>query len=86
VLKAFAEQGYIEVSIRDNGCGIPDKNLEKIFDPFFSTKTEKSNAGLGLSICQHIVELHQGLITCSSHPGKGSVFSLRFHIASQGNQ
>jgi two-component system sensor histidine kinase AtoS len=84
-LKAFVEQGYIEVSFRDNGCGIPEKNLERIFDPFFSTKTEKNNAGLGLSICQHIVELHRGLITCSSRLGKGSLFSLRFPTVYQGS-
>jgi two-component system sensor histidine kinase AtoS len=82
MLNSFSDEGYIEVAFRDNGCGIPEKALEKIFDPFFSTKTGKSNAGLGLSICQHIVELHQGLITCSSRPGKGTLFSIRFPIFS----
>ncbi len=82
MIKAFQEEGYIEVALSDNGCGIPKEIQEKIFDPFFSTKTDKHNAGLGLSICQHIVELHRGMITCSSTPGKGSRFSLRFPFVS----
>jgi two-component system sensor histidine kinase AtoS len=87
MLKSFTEEGYIEVAFRDNGGGIPEKILNKIFDPFFSTKTGKNNAGLGLSICQHIVEAHQGLITCSSRPGKGTLFSLRFPlVSSQSNE
>jgi two-component system sensor histidine kinase AtoS len=81
-VKILQEEGFIEVSINDNGCGIPKEIQEKIFDPFFSTKTDKQNAGLGLSICQHIAELHRGLITCSSTPGKGSRFSLRFPVVS----
>ena len=80
VIKVFQEEGYVEVSISDNGCGIPKEIQEKIFDPFFSTKTDKHNAGLGLSICQHIVELHRGIITCTSTPGKGSLFSVRFPL------
>jgi two-component system sensor histidine kinase AtoS len=82
MIKVFREEGYVEVSISDNGCGIPKEIQEKIFDPFFSTKTDKHNAGLGLSICQHIAELHRGMITCTSAPGKGSLFSLRFPLVS----
>lgn len=60
------QDGYVEVSITDNGAGIPEEVRGKIFDPFFTTKAGKKNAGLGLSICQHIIEAHHGLITCSS--------------------
>jgi len=60
------EEGWVEVSITDNGYGIPADVIDKIFDPFFSTKVGKKNTGLGLSICQHIIESHQGIITCHS--------------------
>src|SRR3972149_2426662 len=50
----------VAVTIRDDGCGIPAGIRDRIFDPFFSTKKSKKNAGLGLSIRQHIVELHKG--------------------------
>jgi signal transduction histidine kinase len=58
-------EGYVEVSVVDDGCGIPPEIMEKIFDPFFSTKAGKKNTGLGLSICQHIIESHEGAIVCS---------------------
>jgi two-component system sensor histidine kinase AtoS len=56
----------VEISIIDNGCGISTEIKERIFDPFFSTKAGKKNTGLGLSICQHIVESHEGVILCES--------------------
>lgn len=56
----------VEVSIIDDGCGIPAEIKDRIFDPFFSTKTGRKNTGLGLSICQHIVESHEGVILCES--------------------
>ncbi len=59
-------EGWVEVSITDDGYGIPANVINKIFDPFFSTKAGKKNTGLGLSICQHIIESHQGIITCHS--------------------
>jgi two-component system sensor histidine kinase AtoS len=64
---ADRSEGYVEVRIIDNGYGIPREILPKIFNPFYSTKTHKNNAGLGLSICQHIIESHQGLISCQSN-------------------
>ena len=56
----------VEISIIDNGCGISTEIKDRIFDPFFSTKAGKKNTGLGLSICQHIVESHEGVIICES--------------------
>ena len=69
------EHDYVEISVSDDGYGIPDETMKKIFDPFFSTKVGKKNSGLGLSICQHIIESHQGIITCSS--GEKTTFSVR---------
>gem|GEM_PF-6402312 len=66
---------YAEVNkIQDNGSGIPEKNLIKVFDPFFSTK--KRGVGLGLSTCQNIVTSHGGLIEVESTWRKGSTFSV----------
>jgi PAS domain S-box-containing protein len=68
------EKGRFIIKIRDNGRGIPEKNLIKIFDPFFSTKEQ--GAGLGLSTCQNIVTSHGGHIEVESTWRKGSGFSI----------
>jgi signal transduction histidine kinase len=66
------------IKIQDNGSGIPEKDLIKVFDPFFSTK--KGGTGLGLSTCQNIVASHGGLIEVESAWRKGSVFSVSLPI------
>src|SRR6266498_737939 len=70
-----AEDESVVVEIRDSGCGIPTEQLNKIFDPFFSTKPVGEGTGLGLSISYGIIERHQGSITVESRPGKGTVFT-----------
>lgn len=64
----------VEVAFRDTGRGIPEEALGDIFIPFFTTKA--SGTGLGLPICQRIVENHHGSIEVHSHPGKGATFSV----------
>jgi two-component system, NtrC family, sensor histidine kinase AtoS len=71
---------YAQVSIIDNGYGIPSEIRDNIFTPFFSTKMTKTNTGLGLSICQHIVELHNGLISFSSDPGGETCFTVKLPL------
>jgi PAS domain S-box-containing protein len=66
------EKGRFLIKIQDNGIGISEKNLIRIFDPFFSTK--KEGVGLGLSTCQNIVTSHGGLIEVESAWRKGTVF------------
>ncbi len=78
-IKIKVEDEFTEFSVTDNGYGIPEEIIDKIFDPFFSTKAGKNNTGLGLSICQHIVEAHNGVITCKS--GDRTTFSVRFPLA-----
>jgi len=68
------EKSTFVIKVQDNGRGIPEKNLIKIFDPFFSTK--KQGAGLGLTTCQNIVTSHGGQIEVESAWGKGSVFTV----------
>ena len=69
---------YVKISIEDQGPGIPDENLGKIFDPYFSTKdmgTQKG-VGLGLAVSDSIVKKHNGLITVESELGTGTIFSI----------
>ena len=70
---------YVEISVIDNGYGIPDNIVEKIFDPFFSSKIGKNNTGLGLSVCQHIIESHQGIISCNNND-KYTTFNVRLPV------
>jgi two-component system sensor histidine kinase PilS (NtrC family) len=61
---------YLEIRISDNGCGIEEKNQDKVFEPFYTTK--KNGTGLGLAIVNRIVESHMGKIKIKSKPGKGT--------------
>jgi two-component system, NtrC family, nitrogen regulation sensor histidine kinase NtrY len=62
------------IKVADNGTGIPEEVLDKIFIPFFSTK--KSGSGIGLSLCKQIVMLHKGTLQVQSIEGKGTVFVI----------
>lgn len=68
----------IALEIRDNGMGIPDEELTKIMEPFFSTKRNPKNHGLGLSFCYNVMKAHQGTITITSDVGLGTSVVLRF--------
>jgi len=63
---------YAQISVRDTGCGMTPEIVNKIFDPYFTTKGR--GTGLGLSVVQAIVKAHRGMIRVESAPGKGSVF------------
>jgi signal transduction histidine kinase len=81
---ATAQEGaWIDVTIADNGPGIPASILPKIFDPFFTTKESGKGTGLGLSIVHKIVTKHNGTITVDSTEGKGTMFRLRFPAVPQ---
>ncbi len=66
----------VQVSLADTGPGIPDEQLAKIFQPFFSTKLAEGGTGLGLSISYEIVRRHGGEIAVESTPGQGSRFTV----------
>jgi signal transduction histidine kinase len=65
----------IALAVTDTGTGIAPEHLERIFDPFFSTKPS-GGTGLGLSICRDIVRAHEGAITVESAPGAGARFGI----------
>jgi two-component system NtrC family sensor kinase len=65
-----AEEGRVRIVFSDNGCGIPAESLEKIFEPFYTTK--ERGTGLGLAITRQIIEQHHGEIQIESEPGKGT--------------
>lgn len=72
---------YIQLRISDTGCGIPKRDLHKIFDPFYTTK-EKGN-GLGLSVTYSIIKRHNGCITTDSSLRKGTVFTVLLPAAKE---
>jgi two-component system cell cycle sensor histidine kinase/response regulator CckA len=65
---------YVKISVADQGIGIPEDNIKKIFDPYFTTKD--NGLGLGLATCYSIINNHNGHITVESTPGAGTTFSL----------
>jgi two-component system NtrC family sensor kinase len=66
----------VELSIIDTGCGIPEKNMKRIFDPFFTSKELGKGTGLGLSVSHGIVSAHGGAIKVESTVGEGSTFRV----------
>ena len=74
------ERDGIKIDIIDNGCGIDENQLKKIFVPYETSKKSKNNVGLGLSIVSKIIEDHNGLIKISSLKGEGTTISIFFPI------
>ena len=71
-----AEGDYFQMSVSDEGDGIPEETLPHLFEPFFTTKDIGEGTGLGLSIAYGIVQDHGGWISVTSEPGKGSCFTV----------
>lgn len=69
-----ATTNWVSINVRDSGPGLSKEVLDRVFEPFMSTK--ETGTGLGLSICRRIVEAHQGIIRAGNHPGGGAVFSV----------
>jgi len=73
-IRTKVKDNNIKINFADTGCGIPKKNMSKLFEPFFSTKEE--GTGLGLSIVFGIIEAHKGRIEVKSEVGEGSIFTI----------
>jgi two-component system sensor histidine kinase SenX3 len=78
--KARSDDDYVEITVSDNGIGIPASDLERIFERFYRVDYARSRAnggtGLGLSIVKHIAAVHGGQVSVWSQPGQGSTFTL----------
>lgn len=78
----YGENGsarFVQIEVRDMGIGIPEKDIENIFNPFFTTK--KDGSGLGLSISHQIIKEHGGYMVVESQVGKGTSFFIRLPVS-----
>ena len=80
----LANGPYLKLSIADSGCGIPESQLEKIFDPYFSTKS--GGSGLGLATAYSIMQKHGGAIEVQSKVGEGTTFTLMLPVTDDAPQ
>jgi len=79
-----AKTDWVEVTVQDNGRGIPPDQIQKIFEPFFTSKDPGQGSGLGLSICRDIVQRHGGTISVESRLTEGSRFIVRLPVRKRG--
>jgi signal transduction histidine kinase len=82
-----ARSNYLEVTVKDQGVGIPEEELPKIFDKFYRVKDPKTRqvigTGLGLSLVKTLVEAHRGVVEVESQPGVGTTFRLLFPLVAE---
>jgi two-component system NtrC family sensor kinase len=79
-IRTWAENGTINVEVSDTGCGIPPEKINRIFEPFYTTKEIGKGTGLGLSIAYDIVKKHSGTIDVASEVGKGTRFTVSIPV------
>jgi NtrC-family two-component system sensor histidine kinase KinB len=83
-IAAARRNGYVAISVRDTGRGIPHDYLDRVFEPFVQVpQAPAGGAGLGLSISRRIVQAHGGQITVRSEPGQGTTFTFTLPVASK---
>jgi PAS domain S-box-containing protein len=82
-IEAGARSGRVNIEVSDTGVGIPREHLEKIYDPFFTTKPRGKGTGLGLSLTYGIIKEHAGTLTVDSRTGRGSRFTVSLPAAAQ---
>jgi signal transduction histidine kinase len=73
-----ADDNFVRIEFQDNGCGIPEENMTKIFEPLFTTKPK--GIGLGLAISKRLVEQNGGKIEVVSQVGQGTTFTVKLPL------
>ena len=76
-IRTFADEENVYATFKDHGHGIPEDEITKVFEPFYTTKVQGEGTGLGLTICQKVVKQHGGNITIDSEVGKGTIFTIQ---------
>ncbi len=77
-ISAIKSKAFVEIQISDSGCGIPEKEVKKIFDPLFTTKPK--GIGMGLAVCNGIIDKHNGIIEVKSQEGKGTNMIIKLPL------
>jgi signal transduction histidine kinase len=72
----YKDEGRIILEVKDDGRGIDADDLQKLFEPFYTTKPVGQGIGIGLSTCYHIIHTHGGEIAVDSAPGEGAIFTV----------
>jgi len=85
-IRTAQQNGEVILEVADTGSGIPKEQINKIYDPFFTTKGTGKGTGLGLSVTYGIVQEHRGTITVRSEPGNGTIFRVVLPVAARGRQ
>jgi len=83
MLRRRVEGDLVAIEVSDNGTGIPADLLQKVWEPFFSTKGD-AGLGLGLDLCRNFVEAHGGTVECRSVEGEGATFTIRLPLGGPG--
>ena len=73
-LQTEKSNGFVRVSVHDSGPGIPSEDVDRVFEPFYTTKI--SGLGMGLAVCKHIITDHRGRILVMNNPEGGATFSF----------
>lgn len=76
ITSSSLDHNWVEIKISDTGAGIPQEDLNKVFSPFYTTKSPGKGTGLGLSITYGIIKMHRGQISVQSQEGKGTTFTI----------
>ncbi len=77
------ENDAVVITVKDTGCGIPERDEERVFEAYYTTKEHGLGTGLGLSICREIATLHEGSLTFTSEVGVGTTFTLTLPVETQ---
>jgi len=82
IIKCSVEDNHYKITLKDNGIGMDEKNLERIFKPFdrLHGRSEYDGSGIGLAICRKVMEVHGGSITAESELGKGATFIIKLPV------